>query len=78
MATSIRLDDDFVSDVKIHAEASHRSIHKQIEHWAKIGRVAEENPDLTYRFIVETLLAKNEIDNNKVTRYVRRSERSKD
>lgn len=78
MATSIRLDDDFVSDVKIHAEASHRSIPKQIEHWAKIGQIVEENPDMTYRFIVETLLAKSEMDNNKVTRYARRTERSKD
>jgi hypothetical protein len=78
MATSIRLDDDFVSEVKIHAEATHRSIPKQIEHWAKIGRIAEDNPDLTYRFIMETLLAKSEIDNHKVTRYVRRTERSKD
>lgn len=78
MATSIRLDDEFVTDVKIHAEATHRSIPKQIEHWAKIGRIAEDNPDLTYRFIMETLLAKSEIDNNKVTRYVRRTERSKD
>ena len=41
MATSIRLDDDFVSDVKIHAEAASRSIPKQIEHWAKIGRSVE-------------------------------------
>jgi len=78
MAISIRLDDDFVSDVKIHAEASHRSIPKQIEHWAKIGQIVEENPDMTYRFIVETLLAKSEMDNNKVTRYARRTERSKD
>ena len=78
MAISIRLDDDFVSDVKIHAEASHRSIPKQIEHWAKIGQIVEENPDMTYRFIVETLSAKSEMDNNKVTRYARRTERSKD
>ncbi len=35
MATSIRLDDDFVSDVKVYADAASRSIPKQIEHWAK-------------------------------------------
>ncbi|MCA4113851.1 ParD-like family protein, partial [Serratia marcescens] len=44
MATSIRLDDDFVLDVKVHAEASSRSVPKQIEHWARIGRIAEDNP----------------------------------
>jgi len=30
---------------------SNHSIAKQIEHWARIGRIAEENPDLTYEFI---------------------------
>lgn len=75
MATSIRLDDDFVSDVKIHADAACRSIPKQIEHWARIGRIAEENPDLPYSFILETLLAQSEAINQKVTRYVRRTEK---
>lgn len=76
MATSIRLDDDFVSDVKVHADAASRSIPKQIEHWAKIGRIAEDNPDLPYSFISETLLSQSEIRNNKVTRYVRKTVRS--
>ena len=78
MATSIRLDDDFVSDVKVHADAASRSIPKQIEHWARIGRIAEDNPDLPYSFISETLLAQSEVKNQKVTRYVRRTERSGD
>ncbi|MBS0055158.1 hypothetical protein [Yersinia sp. Marseille-Q3913] len=78
MAISIRLDEDFVTDVKIHAEASSRSVPKQIEHWAKIGRIAEDNPDLPYSFILETLLAKSEIENMKVSRYVRRTKRSED
>lgn len=76
MATSIRLDDDFVSNVKVHADAASRSIPKQIEHWAKIGRIAEDNPDLPYSFISETLLSQSEIRNNKVTRYVRKTVRS--
>lgn len=75
MAISIRLDDDFVSDVKVHADAASRSIPKQIEHWAKIGRIAEDNPDLPYSFILESLLAQSEVDNHKVTRYVRRTAR---
>lgn len=76
MATSIRLDDDFVEDVRIHAEAMSRSVPKQIEHWAKIGRIAEDNPDLTFSFINEILLAKAEMDNGKVKKYVRRKDRT--
>ncbi|AYA42204.1 hypothetical protein HZS38_17985 [Xenorhabdus nematophila] len=75
MATSIRLDDEFINDVKIHADASSRSVPKQIEHWAKIGRIAEENPDLPYSFIHEVLLAKSEVEHDKVSRYVRRTKK---
>jgi len=76
MATSVRLDDDFVEDVKTHAEAMSRSVPKQIEHWAKIGRIAEDNPDLTFSFINEILLTKAEMDNGKVKKYVRRKDRT--
>lgn len=75
MATSIRLDDDFVSDVKVYADAASRSIPKQIEHWAKIGRMAEDNPDLPFSFINEILIAQAEVDNRKVSRYERRTKR---
>ncbi|AIJ10060.1 MULTISPECIES: ParD-like family protein [Edwardsiella] len=75
MATSVRLDDEFVNDAKIHADAESRSVPKQIEHWARIGRIAEENPDLPYSFIREVLLAQGEVNNQKVTRYVRRTKR---
>lgn len=77
MAISIRLDEDFVSDAKVYADASSRSIPKQIEYWARIGRIAEDNPDLPFSFINETLLAQSEVKNNKVTRYVRRTERKR-
>lgn len=75
MAISIRLDEEFVTDVKVHAEAASRSIPKQIEHWAKIGRIAEDNPDLPFSFIWDALLAKSEVDNHKVTKYERRTPR---
>ena len=76
MATSVRLDDDFVVEVKAHADVMSRSVPKQIEHWAKIGRIAEDNPDLPFSFISEILLAKSEMDNGRMKKYVRRRERS--
>ena len=75
MATSIRLDDEFVLDVKIHSEVANRSVPKQIEHWAKIGKIVEDNPDLSYEFIKDALLAREEISAGKATKYVRRSAR---
>ena len=62
MATSVRLDEDFVNTTKAYAEASKRSVPKQIEHWAEIGRIVEDNPDLPYEFIRDALIAKAEID----------------
>lgn len=59
----------------MHAEAKSRSAPKQIEHWAKIGRIAEDNPELPYRFIEELLLAQVEVENKKVSRYVRTTKR---
>ncbi|MGP3016855.1 ParD-like family protein [Serratia marcescens] len=77
MAISIRLDDDFVSDAKVYAEASSRSIPKQIEHWARIGRIAEDNPDLPFSFISEALIAHSEVTNKKVIHYERKTRRTR-
>lgn len=33
---------------------------KQINHWAKIGKIAEENPDLSFEFIQSVLEAREE------------------
>ena len=76
MATSVRLDDQFVEDAKIHSVASHRTVPKQIEHWAKIGQIVEDNPDLPYEFIREALLAREAVAAGKATQYVRRTKRT--
>jgi len=48
---------------------SNHSIAKQIEHWARIGRIAEENPDLTYEFIKNILIAQQEAKADKLEVY---------
>ena len=60
--TTINLSDDLVAAAKRYAGAMSRSTPKQIEHWARVGQIAEENPDLTYQFISEILLALAEPD----------------
>lgn len=76
MATSIRLDDTFIEDVRISAQAQSRSVPKQIEHWGRIGKLMEDNPDLTYAFLREVLEARAEMEAGKVSKYVRRSKRN--
>jgi len=43
------------------AKICHRSLDSQIDHWAKIGKIAEENPDLSFEFINAALQGQNEV-----------------
>jgi hypothetical protein len=76
MATSVRLNDGFVTQAKVHAEAENRSLPKQIEYWAKIGQIMIDNPDLPYEFVHESLLATEEVKQGLVQRYVRSTQRN--
>jgi len=69
MATAVKLSDHIVSQAKITSKALNRSTAGQIEHWAKIGKIAEENPDLTYEFVKNILVAEQEIQAGKVKPY---------
>ncbi len=66
---NLRLDQDLVSNAKIMGEVMSRSAAKQVEHWAKIGRIMEENPDLTYEFVRNAMIAKAEADAGLVEEY---------
>ena len=69
MAQSVRLSDSLVKQAQAVASVMSRSGAGQIEHWAKIGKIVEENPDLSYEFIRDSLIAKAEVDNGCVDDY---------
>lgn len=69
MAVTIKLADEIVNEAKRYGEVYSRSTPKQIEYWMTIGKIAEENPDLSYNFIKEILLAKAEAADGQVTPY---------
>ncbi len=60
MASTVKLSKEFISEARILSKAFNRSLSGQIEHWAKIGKLAEENPDLTYDFIKDILISMSE------------------
>lgn len=68
MAT-INLSDVIVNEAKRYGEVYSRSTPKQIEYWANIGKIAEQNPDLSYSFIKDILLAKAELADGEVSPY---------
>lgn len=70
MATaSIRLDQALVEKAAIMAKAYSRSTSKQIEHWAKIGEIMEDNPDLSYEFVRQAIISKAEKEAGKLEVY---------
>lgn len=56
---SVKIDNHFYILAKHYAEAEHRTISSQIGYWAKIGKVALENPDLPVSFIKDMIIAKS-------------------
>jgi hypothetical protein len=62
MSSAVKLSDEIVSEAKIASKVLNRSVAGQIEHWAKIGKIAEANPDLTYEFIKDILLGLQELE----------------
>ncbi|MDH4451356.1 MAG: hypothetical protein QE265_12325 [Rhodoferax sp.] len=57
MAVALKLSDESVEDTKAMAAAEHRSVPKQIEYWARIGKLVLENPDMPLRMIQDTMLS---------------------
>ena len=69
MSSAVRISEDLVEEAKVFSKVESRSITKQIEHWAKIGKIAEDNPDLTFNLIKEILVGIEELENDKGIEY---------
>ena len=63
----IELSNDILREANKYATVYTRSVSMQIEHWARIGKIAEENPDLPYAFIEDALIGKAEMESGDVT-----------
>ena len=60
MTIAVKLSGEIVCAAKTMSKALNRSVTGQIEYWAKIGKIAEENPEFNYEFIKDILIAKEE------------------
>ncbi|EKD45564.1 MAG: hypothetical protein ACD_69C00229G0002 [uncultured bacterium] len=69
MGVSINLDQSLIDAAKSRSAVEHRSVPKQIEYWAKIGRIAAENKDLTYDAIQGILLGLADVEVGNVEVY---------
>lgn len=69
MAMAVRISEELVGEAKRFSKIEHRSLTGQIEHWARIGKCSEENPDLTYNLIKEILIGVEELEHDEKTGY---------
>ena len=70
MPTAVKISDELVRKAKIRSKIFKRSIAGQIEYWAKIGEMAEENQDLSFSFLQNILLGKEQIKAGEGSPYV--------
>ena len=61
MSTVIRISNELASEARLRSKVEQRSMASQLEYWARIGKAAEENPELPFTFIKETLIAMEEV-----------------
>lgn len=59
----ISLSHQLLSEARDHSYDSQRSIQKQIEYWARLGQIAEEHPDLSFRFVRDILISMEQYGN---------------
>jgi hypothetical protein len=69
MATAVRITDELVTEAKKFSKIDKRSLTGQIEHWARIGKCAEENSDLTYSLIKDILIGLAELEQGESSEY---------
>ena len=60
MAVNVKLSEYLVDSAKLYASIEHRSDPKQIEYWSRIGKIAADNPDLSFSLIRDILIADQE------------------
>ena len=69
MPTAIQLSDLLIEEAKPYAQAMHRSVAEQIEYWARLGKVAEENPDLPISMLQDMLVSMEEVKASNLSAY---------
>jgi hypothetical protein len=57
---AVRISTEMYNQAQMTAEGASRSTSGQLEYWAKLGRAAEDNPDLPIDLIRDILISKGQ------------------
>ena len=66
---TIEIDDELLAQAEIYGLIENISPTQKLEHWIKTGKMAQENPDLTYQDITELLIALSQVKAKMTTPY---------
>ncbi len=69
MSIAVRISDPLARKARARSQALHRSLAGQIEYWAKMGEVLEDNPDLSFSFVQEILVGREQAKAGELTPY---------
>lgn len=69
MTTAVRVSSNLIKAARLISAVDNRSVTGQIEHWAKIGKCSEENPELTYALVKEILIGVEELEQGECSEY---------
>lgn len=69
MTTAVRISDELANNARKYSKVEHRSVTGQVEYWARIGKCAVDNPDLSYEFIKDMLISIEELDSGDNSEY---------
>ncbi|MBC8387232.1 MAG: hypothetical protein ISS14_00510 [Actinobacteria bacterium] len=70
MSTAIKISSEIANDARITAKVTRRSMAGQVEYWAYIGKIAEDNPDLSFSVIYDILLGREQLKGGLGTPYL--------
>ena len=69
MGRTVKLSESLVEEANLHGKIQHRSTPGQIEYWARIGKIADENPDLSFQITKDILTGLGELEAGETTEY---------
>lgn len=69
MSRAVKISEHLVAKASTRAKVMSRSVAGQIEYWANIGQIAEDNPDLPYSFIRDILISLEESQSDHLEEY---------
>ncbi len=69
MSVAVRISDPLANKARSRSRAMHRSLAGQIEYWAEMGEILEDNPQLSFSFVQEILAGREQANVGDLTPY---------